>query len=394
MTYFSALPVAETQVGVGIETTVGLAVAPSYWIPVMGPKYAPNRQLLPDTTLQGSMVPIYDEIPGLRYDGHGWDSFPYLDSLGVFLRGILGSADTKTTAPGSTTLSAPAVAGATTITTTASIAAKSWIAIDTGAGAIETHYTTAVTGSYTVTLAYPLIYGHASGVTVTGLTQHQFSLLNNSPSTGNQPPSVTIVDYEGATNWRELTAAQLDSITLTGTADSLPKITTNYFANTSVQPTTPVPAFTAVEAPPGWTVVLAIGGTQITYVTSWQYDLKRNVKPIAAVTGTQSYYQFFADVLDATASFTVLEDPNSTWLNAYENGTPETVDFTLYDVKNGYALNLHTTNAKFTKGSLDRSKQWVEVPLEMQLLPTTTDALAGGVSPIVATLANAVTGTY
>src|ERR1039457_1189560 len=102
MTYFDALPVAETQVGVGIETTGGLAVGPAYWIPVMGPKYAPNRQLLPDSTLQGSMVPIYDEIPGLRYDGHGWESFPYRDSLGVFLRGILGSADTKTTARAST----------------------------------------------------------------------------------------------------------------------------------------------------------------------------------------------------------------------------------------------------------------------------------------------------
>src|ERR1039458_7140931 len=127
MTYFSALPVAETQVGVGIETTVGLAVAPSYWIPVMGPKYAPNRQLLPDTTLQGSMVPVYDVVPGLRYDGHGWDSFPYLDSLGVFLRGVLGSSDNKTAAPGSTTLGANAAAGDTSITTVASVAANSWI---------------------------------------------------------------------------------------------------------------------------------------------------------------------------------------------------------------------------------------------------------------------------
>src|ERR1039458_2949233 len=138
MTYFDALPVAETQVGVGIETTGGLAVGPAYWIPVMGPKYAPNRQLLPDSTLQGSMLPIYDEIPGLRYDGHGWDSFPYMASLGVLLGVVLGSAAPTTRAPASTTLSAPAVAGATTISTTASIATNSWIAIDTGAGAIET----------------------------------------------------------------------------------------------------------------------------------------------------------------------------------------------------------------------------------------------------------------
>jgi hypothetical protein len=49
---------------------------------------------------------------------------------------------------------------------------------------------------------------------------------------------------------------------------------------------------------------------------------------------------------------------------------------------------------KFATGDLDRSKEWVEVPLEFDPIPSSEDALAGGVSPIVCTVANATTTEY
>jgi hypothetical protein len=405
MPFQSALPVAETEIGIAIEATRGTPVAPAYWLPVMAPKYKPDLKLLPDETLQGSMVQIYDEVPSLRNDGHGWDSYPYLDTFGVLLRALLGSTDTLTAAPANTTLSSGAAAGATTITTAATIAANSWIVIDTGVGVQETHLTTAVsgTGPFTVTLAYPLAFAHLSAATVTGLTKHQFSLLNNSPSSGNQPPSCTLTDFAGETNWRQLAAAQLDSLNLSGTAESLPKYTCNWFSQPATTPSAPTPSFSSAQAPPGWTVTLAVGGTQIAgggpggasgVLVDWEYDLKRNVKPIPAITGTQQYFQLFAGVIVPTAKITVLDDSSATWLTAFQNGTLESLDFTLADVKSGWALNLHSTKAKFTSGAVDRSKEWVEVPLEIQLLPSSTDALAGGVSPLLATVANAQTTQY
>lgn len=395
MTFQSALPVAETQIGVAIEATRGTYQTPAYWLPVMGPKYKPDLKLLPDETLQGSMVSIYDEIPGLRNDSHGWDSYPYLDTFPVLLRALLGSSDTLTAAPSSTTLSSAAAAAATTISTATSIASGSWIVIDSGVGLQETHLVNSVSGAgpYTVTLAYPLAYAHASGVAVTGLSKHQFSLLNNSTSTGNQPPSLSLTDYAGD-SWRSLCAAQLDSLNIQGTADSLPKYTCSWFSNPAITPSTPTSSFSSAEAPPGWSMVLAIGGTQIGIAVSWEFDLKRNVKPVPAITGTQAYYQLFAGPLEVTAKLTVLEDPSATWLSAFEAGSTEAIDCTLADVKSGYALNLHSTKAKFTSGELDRSKDWVEVPLEVQLLPSSTDALAGGVSPILATVANGTSSTY
>jgi hypothetical protein len=90
----------------------------------------------------------------------------------------------------------------------------------------------------------------------------------------------------------------------------------------------------------------------------------------------------------------VLDDPKATWLTAFQEGASESIDLTLSDVASGFAVNLHSSSAKFITGDLDRSKEYVEVPLELQLIPSATDALAGGVSPIIATVANAHTAVY
>ena len=398
MTFFSAIPTPETQVGIAIETTRGEPLEPTFWTPVMGPKYKPDLQLLPDEGLRGSMVTLYDEIPGLRYDGHGWDSYPYLDSFPVYLRALLGSADTKTTAPTATELVKEAKAGETKILTKTELPEGSYVVIGTGVGTQETHKVgkphEVASEEWEAPLTYPLAFTHADKSVVTGLTKHEFSLLNNSPATGNQPPSCTLTDYDGEENARALAAAQLNSLNISGAADSLPKFAVDWFCNKSVTPGAPSASYSTTEAPPGWTVTVAIGGTQVGYLVSWEFDLKRNVKNIPAITGTENYYQHFAAALEATAKIVVLEDQKATWLTAYENGETESIDITLSDVKEGDALNLHTTISKFTSGELDRSKEYIEVPLDIQLIPSATDALAGGVSPILATVANKHTTVY
>jgi Phage tail tube protein len=395
---FSAIPVPETQVGIALEVTRGTPVAPAYWLPVMSPKYKPDLQLLPDEGLRGSMVTLYDEVPGLRFDGHAWDSYPYMDTLPVLIRALLGSKDTKTTAPTTTELFVEAKAAATKIITVAEIAEGSYVVIGSGVGTSETHLTgkpkEIKAGEWEIPLTYPLAFTYAAKTAVTGLTKHAFSLLNNSPTTGNQPPSCTLTDYAGEEHWRQLPAAQLSSINLTGAADALPKIAVDWMANAAITPSEPSASYSTAEAPPGWTVTAAVGGTQIGYLVSWECDLKRNVKNVPAITGTQNYFQHFAGALDATAKIVVLENPEATWLSAYEKGELESLDLTLSDVQNGWAMNLHSTKAKFTTGELDRSKEWVEVPLDMQLIPSATDALAGGVSPITVTIGNAHTAEY
>lgn len=393
---FSAIPVPETTIGLAREETRGTPVAPTHYIPVMGPKYKPDLTLMPDETLQGSMVKVYDEVPGLRYDMHGWDGYLYLDSFPLFIQALLGSSDTVTTAPSNTTLSSSAVAGATMVDLTGAVVEGDWIVIDEGVGLMETHQVSGVTGSgpYVATLTYPLAYNHESGAAVTGLTGHTFSLLNNSPSTGNQPASYTITDFAGESSWRQLPRGQLEQLSISGGTEQLTKYTVSWLADAAITPSAPSPSFTTIEAVPGWTLQTMIGGTQVGYVVSWDLSFSRQTKPVPAITGTQRYFQYFASALLATAKLTVLEDPSATWLDAYEAADVESLDLVLSDVESGFALNVHSSRAKFTSGELDRSKEWVEVPLEMQFLPTSTDALAGGVSPTVMTVANATTEEY
>jgi hypothetical protein len=383
----------QTELLLGIEATRGTPATTLFALPVKSPKYKPDLNVITDDTLQGNMTSTQDLIRGLRYDSHGWDSYPYLDSFPVLLRCLLGSADTVTAAPASTTLAAPATVGALTASITGVVTAGQWIVIGTGA-VLETHRITSVSGigPYVATLDYAVKYAHASGETVTGLTKHEVSLLNNAGS-GNQPPSATILDYDGE-EWRQITSAQLDKLTLKGNATGLVEYTVDWMGDPATTPSTPSTSFTDVRATPGWTLNAAVAGTAIDHLVDWQLTFARKVKPIPALTGTQSYYLFFADAIDVSGKLTFVEQSGAPELTQYLAGTQESLDLSFYDVASGYAMRAHSSRAQFKTGELDRSKEYVEATLDIELLPSAADALAGGKSPILFDVANAQITAY
>src|SRR5579859_4538726 len=389
----TAYATAQTTIGLAKEVTKGTPVAPAYWAKVKAPKYKPNLTVIEDATLQGSMVQIYQQVPGMRYDGHGWDTYPYLDMFPLYVLAELGSTDTVSAAPTNTTLASSAAVGAATVSCTATIAANSWITIGTGA-TLETHYTTAVSGSgpYTVTLQYPLLYAQGNGATVTGLTGHAFSLLNNAGTTGNQPPSLTISDFDGE-EWRQLSSAQMDKLTIKGNDQGFVDASVDFLANAAVS-SAPTASFTSNTAAPGWTTLISINGTPVQYVEDWEIDLARGTKAVPALTGTQAYALYFAGPITATAKITVVEQSAAPELTKYLAGTQGAFDVTISDRSSGWGMRMHSTTAAFKTGELVRGKEWVEATLDVQLLPSSTDANAGGVSPIAISVGNAQTAAY
>ena len=420
----SVYPTAQTTLGIALEPVVGTPVAPTHILPVKAPKYKPNLMLIPDESLKGSMVPVYDLVTGLRYDGHGWDGQPYLDSFPNLLAAEFGSVDNLIAAPalgggGATTLSAPAVAGANTVVLTAATGAVGWTSptnpgtyITIGAaypnGTLETHQILSVS-SDTMTLVQPLVFGHASGEAVTALTTHQFCLLNNGGRSGAQPPSMTIVDYDGE-EWRELSACQLDELTLKGNGTSL----INYVATTMGNPATPnasAPTLSAntTQTPAPWTAYTLIGpvGSSMTTlagegyaptVLDWEYDWKRGVVPIPALTGQEAYFAYFANVLQNNGKLTFIEQPGSPELNNFLAAQRLVLDQTFFDMKTGWALNIHSSNVEYKTGEIDRTKEYVTVPITFDQLPSTTDLFTNngntGVGPTIVTVANAQTTSY
>lgn len=391
--YGAAYAVAQSQMGLAIETVKGTAVSPAYWIPYRAPKYKPDRMFLPDETLQGSMVTVYNLTPGMRYDSHGWDSYPYMDTFPLLVCAELGSPDTVTAAPASTTLSAAAVAGATTITTAASVAAGSFITFGSSSlGTVESHKVVSVAGSYTLTLATAVVYNQPTGTAVTGLTKHVFSLLNNAGS-GNQPPSFTLTDYDGD-QWRQLTAAQMDKLTIKGNATALVDYTCDWYANPSVTPSSPTASYSTFKPTPTWTTALVIGGTQATDVEDWEIDLARGTKPIPAVTGTLEYFEYFAGPIKASIKTTVVETSGAPELTSFQNGSNQTFDLFVNDVTSGAIMEIRSESMIYQTGELTRSKEYVQAELTGELLPTATDATAGGVSPLVISFGNTTTAAF
>ena len=389
--YGSAFAVAQTTLGMALETVRGTPVQPTIWLPIRAPKYTPDRMFIPDQSLQGSMVTTYNLTPGMRYDKHGWDSYPYLDTFPVMIRAQLGSPDTMTAAPTSTTLNGAVTAGALTVTVLATAPpAGSFVTI--GSGATKESHKVASVASLVLTLATALVYNQPSGAAVTGLTKHVFSLLNN-VGAGNQPPTYTISDYDGD-QWRQISAAQMDKLTIKGNATALVDYTADWLANPSITPATPSPAFTTVTPVPSWTSALVIGGVQQTDVEEWTVDLARGTKPIAAVTGTLNYYEFFAGPITASTKFTVVNTGGAPELTQFQNGVNQPFDLFVNDVVTGYIMEIHSGSMIYKTGELARTKEYTEAELAGDLLPTAGDATAGGVSPLQITIANGQTTVY
>jgi hypothetical protein len=512
----NAYATAETLLAIGREKvrgTVSDGSAGGIWqIPAMAPKYKPDLMLIPVDTLQGSMVQTYSYVTGIRYDGHGWNAPPFLNSFPLMLQMELGSPDGYVTAIANTALTAQAAAGATTLSITAAsnVPTGSWITFNTAsnqaAGTVESHYV--LTGGASVssiTLAEPLVNTQLSGATVSGLYKHTFVLQNvsstyvsttsaalstftgsatltvnsttgfptagaiqvvvpgvgsalltytgtsattftgcnwlSSQSTGvtgsttlpvgvstnpnvtligAQPPSATLWDFDGE-QWRTITAAQLDELSLKGNGTSLVDYTCTWFGNPANDYAAPATLATnylpeLLQSPAPWSFYFQLGGTVGTpgggvyspTVTDWTISFKRNVKPIPALTGQQNYFQYFAGPIIPTVKFTFIEQPGSPQLNAFLNGTTTPVEVSVFDQLNGAVLNIRAEAMEYTTGEIDRSKEWVEVVVDGTLLPTTYNSAAGVgnppaipytntgpyVGPCVCTVANAVSGAY
>lgn len=384
------------QAGVAIEVTKGTPVTPAFWIPLMSPTWEPKVNNIDDVTLRGSQVKFYDVILGQRYDDVGFKTYPYLDTFPVFLRGEFGSTDTLTAAPANTTLAALCAAGATTISSTATVAAGSYIVLDQATPAIlETVRVLSVTGAgpFTLTLVTPTIYAHANTAPITGLTKHQFSLLNNSVATGNQPPGITFTWFDGE-EWRQNPAGQMDKCTISATSDKLIECDLSLLANSATTPSAPTASFTSESAPPGWTTQVMLGGVQVTDFSQWEFDFARGTKPIPAFTGNQNYYELFAGPLENTGKISVIRTSGAPELVDFLTNVRPALDLTFFNRINGDAMTIHSTTSVFRTGKPNFGKEWVEDDLTFTPIPNTTDALAGGQSPCLITVANAKTTTF
>lgn len=405
-------------IGIAPETVQGTAVAmtATQLLTAFTPSDKPT--FLKDQSWRGSMgTDAFAQIQGVKTADISLGGPVYGDTLGWWLRNILGDlAVTGTpTGSGSTTLSASAAVGATTISTVATIPAATVIQIGSGATAeVFTTGTPSGAGPYTIPLSSPtggLVYAHASAqavvpVVTAGPYTYAWSLLN---SGGGQPPSHTLTHSLGPTasvGARQYPGfcmsqmnfkfnAESELFTWDGQGTSWPSVIAG--AAPTANPTTILPVAS-------WRTKVGIGGpasggTLVNTVTDGEVDIARELTPYFTAAGVQTPYIIQRGGLSATGklNFGAVSD-ESALLYMLNNTQPQVqilVDNGLAGT-NQITVTIDIQVGAFTAAAPDTSKAAVGYQDEFQAVFNTTNAGgSGGQSPIKVSVTCGITpGTF
>ena len=249
------------------------------------------------------------------------------------------------------------------------------------------------------------ILGGTDTKTGSGPYSHTIKVLN-SPSTGSQPPTYSILDFDGA-NYFTVTGAQADTLGITFGADAAAEATVKYMGNpytsyTSAPTVFATQSLSAEHLIPAWNTVVSIGGTTYTNVSTGEISINRKTQPIFTL-GTQAPYNLFAGPIEVTGKFTFVinstADVFSTGSGAYGlTRSPEAIVVTLTDPNDQTSGTQHSVAFTMSAAQIHnikrtRGKEYTELEVEFTANANQTDS-ATGYSPIQATVINGTSLSY
>lgn len=387
MTYLSRL----STLGLAKETTQGTWVTPSTSIPFTKAQFDDDIGQIRDESIRGNDVVLQGLYQGVWHSTWDIETWFYPDITGHWLRAMIGP-DTVT--PGvSTTLSTNTSAGATSISTAASIPAGSTIQIqDTGGANLEYAITGTPTGSgpYTIPITTPatgLKYAHTSPTcTVVSTSSHLFK-QNRTFSTVWPTYSLTVTDGVETRGYPGCVLSDLQiKIDPKGAVSIAPKYTGWPGATQTTW------TYAASKAQPflGWQWQMTNAGGSSTRGLSYDLTLKRATEPIHASMSQQGPREVFAGAIDVTGTYKAIYE-NQTDLNLYLAATqsPTTATLTQPLAFGGASLTLTLSQSGYSKGGVDLGSTYIQGSFSLAGINNTTDAGA-----LQATLVNYQTTAY
>ena len=240
------------------------------------------------------------------------------------------------------------------------------------------------------------ILGGTDTKTGTGPTyNHAIKLLNDN-TTGSQPPSVTIKDFDGATAF-QMTGAQMSELSLTFGAEAAAEWNAKFIGNPYTQIATPSASFTSASFVPGWDITTSIAGTNLAYIAEGEIRFARNAAPVFTM-GTQAPRVNFAGPLEVTGRLLAVVETTSDIFSNATNGYalfdgPQATVITLTDPVSSNTIAFTMTKAQFSDVKRQRGKAYVEVEVNFTANANATDA-SSGYSPISTVTVNGVSTAY
>ena len=247
--------------------------------------------------------------------------------------------------------------------------------------------------------------GGADTKTGSGPYTHAIKVLNN-PATGSQPPTYSILDFDGA-NYFTVSGAQCDTLGITFGAEAAAEVTVKYLGNPYVSYTSAPTVFATQSLStehliPAWDTALTIGGTSYNNVTTGEISIARKTQAIFTL-GTQAPYNLFAGPIEVTGKFTFVvsstSDVFSTGSSAYGlTRSPEAISITLTDPNDATSGTQHSVNFTMSAAQIHsvkrtRGKEFTELEVEFTANANSTDA-STGYAPIQATIINSTSASY
>lgn len=250
------------------------------------------------------------------------------------------------------------------------------------------------------------VLGGADAVTGSGAYTHTLKLLN-SPSVGSQPPTYSILDFDGA-NYFTTTGSQADSLAISFGAEAAAEATVKYLANPYVSYTSAPTVFATQSLSsehmiPAWNTTVTINGSSFANVTTGDITFNRKTQPIFTL-GTQAPYELFAGPLEVTGKFTLIVATNADVFSTPSSTgyaltrSPQAVVITLTDPNDTTSATNHSiaftmTTAQFHNVKRTRGKEFTEIEVEFTANANATDA-STGYSPIKVVTINAQSTAY
>lgn len=256
---------------------------------------------------------------------------------------------------------------------------------------------------------FPLLLVAALGgvdtVTGSGPYTHIIKLLN-SPTTGSQSPSFSLMLFDGANFWTSA-GGRMGNLEITASSDGTAQVSTKFFLNPSAPTTTAPtvfasPSFSSEVMIPGWSFAANINSTAIPYIETCTLTIERSTAPIFTA-GQQAPYDNFQGPAKVTGKMTaVVASQSDPWTVASSgqgltrDQIPVTLIFT--DPNDQTSSTQHSvefimSKTQFMNPKRSQGKLYVEVDSDFEAIADSTDATTG-VSPMSTTTVNDTSTAY
>jgi hypothetical protein len=246
--------------------------------------------------------------------------------------------------------------------------------------------------------AYPHFLSILGGTdTVTGSTDpimHACSLYNLSDATHTaQPTSYTGFLYQGDGKVMQIPGMVASDVKLTIKANEKPTIDVAWTGLQGINLAAPTNTPTTAQLMPPFTASISLGGSAALKYTNITIDIKRDVKPVPVINGTQVPGGIFGGPVTVTGTFdSVYQGTADVDLaNFIANTQPSVVVSLFTQGDSTHPLKLQMSKVAYDAADPQpTATDWLTIQSTFEAIANATDALDTKFSPIQAQQINAV----